>query len=257
MTRFIISFLLILSLFAGSCSSRKNKVNRKNMIPEKEFVTILTELYLSDGLLLIPKVTQMYTVTDTLAAHLDVLKMHGYTKENMDNTLMYYYFKNPKKLIKIYDQVLGVLSEMQSRYEKEVNQMQAHTENLWKGEIIYLLPDFSGNDSANLVLKANIQGSYYLTFTATLAPVDQSYKTRPALYTCHPDSINTGKRHYIKTLEYIKDGQPHEYELEIKIVEKSDYYIRGWFYDSESCPDPSGGNLRIEKISLTFIPGLV
>jgi hypothetical protein len=227
------------------------------MIPEKEFVTILTELYMTDGLLSIPKITHLYSLSDTLAAHLDVFKMHGYTKENMDQTLMYYYIKKPKDLIKIYDQVLGTLSEMQSRYELEVTQMQTRLANLWKGESLYLLPEVSGKDSASFTFNAYSQGVYSLTFTATLAAVDESYKTRPVVYTCHPDSINTGKRHYIKTPVYLKDGLPHVYNLEITVQDKSNYYIRGWFYDSESCPDLSGENLSIEKIYLSFKSGLI
>ena len=257
MIRLFTSVILVVSLIAGSCSTRKNRIDHKNMIPEKEFVTILTELYMVDGLISIPKITQLYTFKDTLGAHLDVFKRHGYTKENMDQTLMYYYIKKPKALIKIYDQVLGTLSEMQSRYELEVTQMQSRMANIWKGESLYLLPEVSGIDSANFVLNANSQGIFYLTFTATLSAVDESHNTRPAVYTCHPDSINTGKRHYTKTLEYLKDGLPHVYNLEINVLEKSDFYIRGWFYDSESYPDLSRENLRIEKISLTFKPGLL
>lgn len=257
MTRFIIINLLILSLIAGSCSSRKNRVEHSNLIPEKELVDLLTELYLTDGLISIPKTTQLYEISDTMKAHLDVLKMHGYTKEKMDMTLKYYYVKKPKDLIKIYDQVLGILSEMQSRYEAEVAQIQSRIANIWNGESSYLLPEISTTDSASFVLKANSQGVYNLTYTVTLSPAAQSYNARPFVYMCHPDSINTGKRYYPETIEYIKDGQPHIYNLNIKVLEKSNFYIRGWFYDSENCPDETEGFLRIEKINLTFTPGLL
>ncbi len=256
MTRIIISFLLISLLIEGSCSSRKNKVDHDNIIPERELVTILTELFLTDGLLTLPKTNNLYSPADTLAAHKDVFKMHGYTKEDMDKTIKFYFIKRPKDLIRIYDEVLGILSEMESRYEKEVNIQQTRISNLWKWENSYLLPDISGNDTANFVLKAPSQGIYYLTYTATFAPLDQSYKPRLTVYTCNPDSTETGKKHFLKTIEYYKDGHPHIYMLDIKITEKSDYYIRGWFYGSESIYDTSRGLLRIERIYLTFTPGL-
>jgi hypothetical protein len=257
MTRFISVCLLIVFLVSDSCSTRKNRVEHNNMIPEKELVKILTELYLTDGLLSIPKTTQMYSLNDTLKAHKDVFKLHGYTKEAMDMTLKYYYIKKPKVLIKIYDQALGVLSEMQSRYEAEVTQLQAKLANIWEGEHSYILPDGSAIDSASFILKPGSQGKYYLKYNVTLSPVDLSYNTRPKVYTCHPDSIETGRRHYIKTIEYFNDGLPHTYTLEIRVTEKSHYYIKGWFYDSGSCPDESQGSLLIEKIDLTFIPGLL
>jgi hypothetical protein len=257
MIRFITISLLILLLISGSCSSRKNRVEHSNLIPEKELVDLITELYLTDGLLSIPKTSQLYSLSDTLKAHLDVLKMHGYTKEIMDMTLKYYYIKKPKELIKIYDQALGILSEMQSRYEAEVAQIQSRIANIWDGESSYLLPEIPANDSASFVLKAKSQGVYSLTYTVTLSPVDQSFNTRPLVYMCHPDSISTGKRHYVETIKYIKDGLPHIYNLNIKVLEKSNFYIRGLFYDSENGPDKSDGVLRIEKINLTFTPGLL
>ncbi len=257
MTRFTAISLLILALIADSCSTRKNRVEHSNMIPEKELAGLITELYLTDGLLSIPKTSQLYSLSDTLKAHRDVFKLHGYTKEMMDITLKYYYVKKPKELIKIYDQVLGILSEMQSRYETEVTQLQSRMANIWKGENSYLLPDGSGVDSANFVLQANSQGIYHLTYNVTLSPADQSYDPRPSVYLCHPDSIETGKRYYIKTIEYLKDGQPHTYDLEIRVREKSNFYVKGWFFDSGSRSDESVGSLRIENIHLTFIPGLL
>lgn len=257
MTRFTAISLLICILIAGSCSTRKNRVEHGNMIPEKELAGLITELYLTDGLLSIPKTAQLYSLSDTLKAHRDVFKLHGYTKEMMDMTLKYYYVKKPKELIKIYDQVLGILSEMQSRYETEVAQIQSRMANIWEGESLYLLPDGSGIDSANFVLKANSQGVYYLTYTVTLSPADQSYNASPAAYMCHPDSIETGKRHYINTIEYLKDGQPHSYTLQINVTEKSHFFVKGWFYSSGSLPDESLGDLRIENIHLTFKPGLL
>jgi len=257
MSRFIAIILLIFSLIAGSCSTRKNRVEHSNMIPEKKLAGLITELYLTDGLLSIPKTSQLYSLSDTLKAHRDVLKMHGYTMEDMDKTLKYYYIKKPKELIKIYDQVLGILSEMQSRYETEVVQIQSRMANIWKGENSYLLPDDSGVDSANFVLKANSQGTYYLTYVVTLSPSDESYDPRPTVYMCHPDSTETGKRHYMKTIEYVKNGQTYTYSLQINILEKSQFLVKGWFYDSGSPPDESLGKLRIEKIYLTFKPGLL
>jgi Domain of unknown function (DUF4296) len=248
---------LIFLLIASSCSSRKNRVNHSNIIPEKIFTTILGDLYLTDGMLPIQKITELYSPPDTLAAYLDVLNKYGYTMEDMDKTLMYYYKKKPKELIEIYDQVLASLSEMQSLYDLEVAQIQPRTGNLWEGESLYLLPEVSDKDSANFVFNAKGKGTYYLTFTATLSAVDVSYRPAPVIYSCHPDSIMTGKRYYIKTPGYFKDGYSHTYTLEIKVPEPSNYFIKGWFYGSESIPDMSGEYLKIESISATFIPGFI
>ena len=42
MIRYAFIIMIMFSLLAGSCSSRKNKLDKKNLIPEKELVSILT-----------------------------------------------------------------------------------------------------------------------------------------------------------------------------------------------------------------------
>ena len=54
--------------------------------------------------------------------------------------MKYYFIKNPKKLNKIYDQVLGIISEMESRIEKEALIEQTRKSNLWTGKEFYAEP---------------------------------------------------------------------------------------------------------------------
>jgi hypothetical protein len=222
------------------------------MIPEKELTSIITDLYISDGLLTLPRINHWYYQLDSLSVYKTVIEKHGYTKEAMDKTLKYYFIKKPKKLIKIYDQVLAVLSEMESRYEKEVILMQSKLSNLWKGKDIYAFPDASGNDSTDFAITVVNPSSYTLKFTVTLYPDDQAINPRMTAYTCNPDSIETGKRHYYKTISYIKDGQPHTYSLIINALKKSDYHFRGLLFNSDKVQDDCGRHLTIEDISFTY-----
>jgi hypothetical protein len=252
MTRFILFILILFFVVTGACTSRKNKLDRRNLIPEKELTSIITDLYITDGLLTLPKINYSYPQLDSLSSYKEVIQKHGYTKETMDKTMKYYFVKNPKQLIKIYDQVLAVLSEMESRYDKEVTVLQARISNLWKGNDFYYFPDPSVSDSTNFDITVVNPGIYTLSFTVTLYPDDQSVNPRMTAYTCNPDSIETGKRHYIKTINYIKDGQPHTYSLKINAQKKSDYHIRGLLYDFDNCQRNPEKHLRIEKIFYTY-----
>jgi hypothetical protein len=211
MIRYSIFILVIISFITGSCSSRKNKVDKKNIIPEKELVPILTDLFLADGLLETPMVNRWYAQSDTLQAHRDVLKSHGYTKEDMDKTMKYYFIRKPKKLIELYDQALGILSEMETRNDVEVNLLQSKVTNLWKGKDSYFIPDSSLTGNDGFEMEMSNTGIFYLTFTVTLSAVDASLNPHSSVYMCHPDSIETGIRHYTKPVKYIKDGRPHTY----------------------------------------------
>jgi hypothetical protein len=252
MTRFAFLILIIISLMNGSCSGRKNKLDKRNMIPEKELVSVLTDIHISEGLLILPKINYRYNTHDTINSYSLVLEKHGYSKEDMDRTIKYYFIKNPKKLIKIYDQVLGILSENESLVNKELNIERSHFENLWPGKDFYSFPDLSGNDSTMFDININKAGVYTLTFTVSLFPDDQSSKPRLTLYSCNPDSIETGKRRYIKTVDYIKDGRPHTYILTVPVQESTVYHLRGWLYDFDNPSLSLKKHVKIENISLAF-----
>jgi hypothetical protein len=252
MTRFILLILILLTVAAGACSSRKNKLDHRNMIPEKELTSIITDLYISDGLLTLPRIHHWYSPLDSLSTYNEVIVKHGYTKEAMDKTMKYYFIKNPKKLIKIYDEVLAVLSEMESRYQKEVTIMQSKISNLWSGPEFYSSFDSSEADSTDFDTNVGTSGVYALTFTVTVYPYDESVNPRLTAFTCHPDSIDTGKRHYIKTINYIKDGLPHTYYVTVNVLNRSDYHLRGLLYDYDNCQEGWGKHFTIEKIYYTY-----
>lgn len=248
--------IVALSAMAGiSCSSRKNKIDRSEKIPEKDLTSIIADLYITDGVLTMPIVHRLNIPTDSLGVYKNVIEKHGYTKEAMDKTLRFYFIKKPKKLIKIYDNVLARLSEMESRYEKESSILQARLSNLWKGKDFYIFPDSSGIDTINFDIRILYPGKYIFSFTATVYPDDQTSGTRLTAYTCHPDSLLTGKRHYVNTLGYIKDGHPHNYYYIINALDLSHMQFRGKLNDFVNNPEKSGMHMVIEKVSFISSSG--
>jgi len=254
MIRFTLCILIIFSLLAGSCSSRKNKLDQRNLIPEKELVSILTEIHIVDGLLSVPRIRYLYSSGDSASTYFQIFKNHGYSKESMDKTMKYYFIKNPKELISIYDQVLAIISERESLIQKEVALSEFGKGNIWTGKEYYSYPDLSGADSSNFNINLERKGKYTLSFSATLFPDDQSVNPRITTYLCNPDSIETGKRKYIKTLNYIKDGRPYSYTLNFIVPENTTLQLRGLFYDFDNNPFNSDKHVIIDNISLAFLP---
>jgi hypothetical protein len=246
----------MLSLLSGSCSGRKEKVDKSKLIPEKEFVSILTDIYLADGLLSLPKIHAWFLSFDSISTYFQIIEKHGYTKEIMDNTMKYYYIKNPKKLNKIYDQVMGILSEMDLRVEKESMQEASRISNLWTGKDFYSFPDLQGKDSSMFDITLYRPGIYTLSYSLTLFPDDQSLNPRPTLYSCSPDSIESGKKNYIKTINYLKDGRPYNYSLTISVPGEKISHLRGWLFDSDNCPFGVERHVKIENISVTYSPAM-
>jgi hypothetical protein len=242
----------MISIITGSCSGRKNKLDSKNLIPEKELVSLLTDIHIADGLLILPNINSWTSSLDSISTYCQVIEKHGYTKEIMDRTMKYYFLKNPKKLNKIYDQVLGILSEMEARYDKEFGKEQTHYSNSWRGREFYSIPSVSGNDSTGFDINLTKSGFYTLTFTATLFPDDESINASATAYLSSPDSIDTGKRHYFKSSNYIKDGRSHNYSLTLPVPENTIRHLRGWFYDFENCSSGPEKHINIDNISLKY-----
>src|SRR5674476_950523 len=102
-SRIAFAGLFLISLLIGSCNTQKIKIDKKNLIPEKELVPLLVDIYMSDGLLSNTKIKVRFSSLDSIATYYQVIEKHGFTKEMMDNTMQYYFVKDAKKLNKIYD----------------------------------------------------------------------------------------------------------------------------------------------------------
>lgn len=245
------NILIIFSLFMGSCTGRKAKLDSDNIIPEKELISLLIDIHITDGLLSLPTINTTYTALDSITTYYHVIEKHGYTKEMMDKTMKYYFIKKPNRLSKIYDQVLVKLSEMESRVEKESYMEQGRISNHWKGKDFYALPSINNNDSANIDLTLG-PGSYQLSFTAIVYPDDQSVHPGISIYSVSADSIATGKRKYFNNLKYLKDGMPHTFTVTLNVPIKSSVHFGGSLFDSDSNPSEIENHYKIDNIFLSY-----
>ncbi len=252
----LIPVLVLFSVMIVSCFKRKEEADYKKMIPEKAFVSILKELHLSNGLFDLQMIRIQYMVSDTFRIYKEIIESHGYTREAMDITLQYYYIKKPKKLISIYDQILGEFTEMQSRLEIADLQPRNLIPNQWPGNKFYELPDAMGSEKSDFELTLNPPGNFILNFTVTVFPDDQSYNPCFTAFLTYSGTPYLKKKKNLPVLRYIKDGQPHEYKVQGELTGKAPVILKGSFYDYFSDPDYGKIHSRIENISFLY-PGTI
>ncbi|HEX2921112.1 MAG TPA: DUF4296 domain-containing protein [Bacteroidales bacterium] len=234
-----------------SCSSRKNEADKSDIIPEKKMTDLIVDLYLTDGLLLNPNVKGWYNATDSLSEYDQVLKNHGYTKEYFDRTIRYYFIKRPKKLQDIYENALAKLSEMESKTQLEVKRAQNKLRNAWHGGDYFAWPGKNGDDSTSFDVFIQHQGSYTAQFVITLYPDDQSINPRFFGYMINADSLETGKRRYLNSINFIKDGQPHKFAYTFYSSGFSKYKFKGSFFYHDNMYRQINKHVIIEDISLS------
>jgi hypothetical protein len=252
MTRHTFFILIIFSLIVFSCSGNKEKTERSKLIPEKDLVPILIDVYTANGLLSLADVRSRYVSFDSITTYITVIEKHGYTKQEMDNTMKYYFYEKPQILIAIYDQVLGVLSKEESLVDKEYLAENAHKENLWTGKESYFFPGISGPDSGQFDIQLKNPGTYTLSYTSTFYIDDQSGNPQFSAYTCNADSIETGKKNFIESFHYLKDSQSHANTVIFKITGNTVLHLKGFLYDFNNNPFICERHAAFQNILLTY-----
>jgi hypothetical protein len=241
--RLSVLFILITMLF--SC---KNSGSNKKLIPKDALVDLLTEMYVADGLLAFPPIRAQFSTKDSISNYLDIIYRHGYTKEQMDKTMRYYFEKKPKKLENIYDLVLTKLNEKQALLTKEGPPPQVIATNLWNGPGVLAVPEAGINDPAVFKIPVRDTGNYVLDFTAVVFNDDQSLNPKVTLYFWRADSTKDGYKIMWPGVNLPKDGTRHNYKLTQRLSDSTITHLCGKFFDC----DPKGGrwvkHARIENI---------
>jgi hypothetical protein len=247
----LMSFLFISLTLLSSC---KSSHSQNRLIPTKDLVDVLTELYVADGLLSLPPVHFKFAAKDSTSNYVDIIQRHGYTKERMDYTMRYYFEKKPKKLENIYDQVLTRLSEKQALLEKEVPPAPVVLFNLWKGPGSFEVPETGTKNPAWFNVPIKDTGNFMLSFTAIVFPDDQSLNPRVTVFFWHTDSSKTEFKINWPETKLPKDGKMHSYSLNKRNSNPAMTHISGWLLDS----DPKEGRwIKHAKIvNITLRKGL-
>lgn len=246
---------IVMSAFvviACGCYNATDKTEQGKVINEKDFTSILIESYIADGLLSQPEIKNLFIKRDSILTYMDIIEKHGYSLSEMDNTLKYYFKKKPKKLLKIYDNILGKLSEMELYYASVQEISPPDIVNKWNLPLSWSLPDTAGNEKPGFELTLNPPGYFILSFTLTLFPDDESFNPGFTAWYIKSDSTTDNKPTWLPSIKYIKDGAPYDYTFSGRIEGDSAVILKGWFYDFENNPEFSEQHLQIENIAFSF-----
>lgn len=234
--RYIIPVVLIILMAAASCAGRRNKTEHKDIIPVDDLTSILTDAYLADGLLALPEIRYNFNESDTLQSYIDIIENHGYTYDEMDRTMRYYFIRKPKRLVKIYDKVLGKLSEMESIADMDLLTFSSRNLNLWPGERFFHLPGPDSSDVPWIDTSGDFYGTIHLSFTITIYPGDQTVDPHIGFWFSQLDSGAIEKRAGFTPIRLLKDGRPHSYNLTMVNPFPGRSRLRGWFTGEALAP---------------------
>jgi hypothetical protein len=176
-------------------------------------------------------VRKVFNEKDSISNYIDVIEKHGYTKEQMDATMKYYFVNDPKKLQKIYDQVVAKLTEMQSGLEAKSPLKKVF--NLWNQKTSFNLPADGVHNPLFFSIPVKDTGMYTLSFTCVLFTDDKSLYPRTTIYFWHTDDTEQGVRNPWDKIDLIRDGLSHDYSISRRLADTTFTHISGWLFDCD------------------------
>ncbi|MFN2314971.1 MAG: DUF4296 domain-containing protein [Bacteroidales bacterium] len=250
-TRILIT-VATLVLALSSCGNQGgNKPGRKMLIPDDKLVAILTDTYLTTGIMDLAPMRETWGQRDSILNYIDVINSHGYTLGQLNATMRYYFTDKPKKLARIYDRVTGNLLEMETMIMIEQGpSATSAVENLWTGKASYSFPEDFTRDPIWFDMPATKTGIYVLSADIRLFEDDQSRNPRVSVYFSYTDSTGVEKRDYWEEYLLDKDGQFQSVTISHVLDTIRNTRLRGWILNHDSQSGRWEKHARIANISL-------
>lgn len=220
--------IILLLLIAQSCNkTSRSGIRKSEVIPEEEMVDILSDLYLVDGLLNYPPIRTDYENKDSTENYTDIISEYGYTKEDVDQSIKYYFIDKPKKYASIYDRVIEKLSGMEADVIQKMSQDTNLNQNLWNGERSYSLPDYGLNDPLEFSIRTEGLGEYVIKARITLYEDDQSIDPHCLVWFWFDDGSEEGKKIMWDREDLVKTGRPVVVTMRNELNDPRVTHLRG------------------------------
>jgi len=237
-----VRFLLFLILLS-SCQSR--------LIPKEDFVSILTDIYLSKTYF---SSEGVYNARwqDTIPYNQHIVERHGYKWAQFDSTVSWY-CSRPKKYQDVYETVMANLNEL----DKSISEELDPPSEIWKGKKAFYLPADGKRDSveANVLLKG--VGSYIVSAKIRVYSQDESLNPHIVLYLWRSDTTKYGVRDTLWVTPLRKDGLMYEYRMEKTLLPGNEFtHLKGkWLHSNRNDVDTAWmKRAEIKDISVYHIP---
>lgn len=218
---------LLITLMLSCNKTRRSGIDSSEVITEDEMVEILSDLYLTDGLLNYPPVRSEYSEKDSIETYIDVIREHGYTKEKVDKSMEYYFIDKPKKYAAIYDRVIEKLSGMEADLIQQLSKESQSNRNLWDGERTYSLPDAGVSNPIEFSVRTEGLGEYVIRFRLTLYEDDQSLDPYTDIWFWYDDGTEEGAKIPWDRYDLEKTGRPQMITLREALTDPRVTHIQG------------------------------
>lgn len=245
----LIYWMGIAALFFLGCSGN-------TIIPKKDMILILKQIYMTDGVVSISESNLAYK--DTIAYYEPILEKYGYTTEQFDSSIKYY-ARRTEELDELLDKVILELSKQQELLDKAdlaadlLSDSVSDQNNLWPHKTKWdMTIDHTSNPSLSFSIPAKGLGVYTVSFDAQVFPQDKSEETRTHLYFYYDDKTPTGRRTNVVSEYYIKDSIRRGFTYKMELNDSLVTHLNGALYDHGGERKNLTRKAIFSNISITF-----
>ena len=245
----LILFLILLL----SCTSRK-------IIPEKDMVSILAKVYITDATVIKSDLRNTFFDKDTIDYYAKIYQKYGYTAAQFD-TSFNYYSRDPKKLDAIYDKVIFELSKMETKAMAEnvvkIDSVVKDTlKNLWTLKSHWEVPSDGAINPVEFELPVIGEGVYSVSADITVYTDDESVNPSITAYFFFDDKSKNGNISVYTLKDLIKDGKQRNYRIDLKLTSSLVTNLRGFILDHHNSDPKFKKHCSASNIKVTFKPFL-
>lgn len=197
-----ISFLLLALMPLFTYCDRDRVPNY--VLNEEEFTNLIVDIHIAEATYGQKRGSYRSLDPEAFSYYKTVLEENNITKELLDTTI-YWYSNHPKVYLKVYDRVIGRLSELeaeaenqivleQKKKEKEIEEMQekmVRIEDLWQADRAYITSPKDTVDTNlpfDFVIDSLIKGSLSLKADYKFNADDLTRDNKMVLIVCYADS---------------------------------------------------------------------
>jgi hypothetical protein len=202
---------LFLALSLAGCHREKSE---RKYIPEEDMVNLLVEIHITDAIAMNHDINKNFRNFDSTLLYSGVLDRHGYSQEQMQNTLEYYSYR-PEKFIKLYNKVFTILSKQNDEAKGNYSSIHnSRTNQVWrsqKSRFSIFGDSLSYPDPFDIEIDTT--GTFVLTVEVKINMRDQSVNPTIEAYFYDPEDSVSDSRIYLAQQPLMKSDhkRPREY----------------------------------------------
>lgn len=238
--------MLVLVATALMVGCKKNAI-----IPEKDMVTIVTKIFLSDALTLTaPNDISLFN-RDSIDYYAHIYTSMGYTSAQFDSSIVFY-TKNPALFDQIIDKAIADLSKLETELNAKLNAVKTDSlQNLWVGKDKWIFPTDSKSDTIGFRIPSRKPGKYTLSVCLRVLPNDESVEPKVIF----AFNLNNDSTYFNKRIENLsKDGITRTIKIENSISDTSITHLTGAILHHEPQTGKWTKHAEVFSINISFEP---